>query len=76
MAGHLIPREKFVLRLVNLAIYAENRIYFAPKCPSQNQEKSSTSGGASGGAKSRMAHITIGNIQVNNKRRGSLTISL
>jgi hypothetical protein len=50
--------------------------HFTPKCPNQNEEKGSASGGASGGPKSKMAHITIGNIQANQKRRGSPTISL
>ncbi len=50
--------------------------HFSPKCPNREKDKGGKGGSASTGAKSKMAHIIIGNIQANYKRRGSPTISL
>ena len=50
--------------------------HFSPKCPNREKDKGGKGGSASTGAKSKMAHIIIGNIQANHKRRGSPTISL
>jgi hypothetical protein len=62
--------------------------HFAPKCPSRKKGKRSGSdngsGGASGGgaassssgSKSKVGHITIGNVQAYHRQRGSPTITL
>lgn len=53
--------------------------HFSSKCPNQDKGKSGTGGatGSSGGsAKSKMVHITIGNVQTNQRQRGSPSISL
>ena len=50
--------------------------HFSPQCPNREKAKSSTSGGLGGGSKTKMAHITIGNVQTNHRRRDSPTISL
>jgi hypothetical protein len=50
--------------------------HFSPKCPNREKDKGGKGGGASVGAKTKMVHIIIGNIQANHRRRGSPTISL
>ena len=50
--------------------------HFSPKCPNRDKGKSSTNGGVGGGSKTKMAHITISNVQPSHRRRGSPTISL
>ena len=47
-----------------------------PRCPNCDKGKFGANGGMGGGAKSKMAHITIGNVQDTHRRRCSPTILL
>jgi hypothetical protein len=55
--------------------------HFSPKCPNHDRGKSggggsTGGGGGSGGSKSKVGHITIGNVQANYRQRRSPTIAL
>ncbi|XP_046438430.1 uncharacterized protein LOC124189960 [Daphnia pulex] len=50
--------------------------HFSPRCPNRDKGKFGANGGMGGGAKSKMAHITIGNVQDTHRRRCSPTIVL
>ena len=75
--GLLIWVEWYAQLRERRAISAGNQTIFPPKCPNHEKGKSSPSGGPlGGGSKTKMAHITIGNVQTSHRRRGSPTISL
>lgn len=74
--GLLIWVEWYVQLRERRAISVENQTIFPLNARIVRKGKSSTNGGFGGGSKTKMAHITIGNVQTSHRRRGSPTISL
>jgi hypothetical protein len=75
VAALLNHKERSVRQLTSNATNVASQISYPQRCPNREKGKTSRNDGSDAGAKSKMAHITIGTVQTAHHRRCSPTIS-